>query len=133
MERKMVTESLGQSPCDMTCPCLVTRYIGNPEEPTKERQPCGRPVKFRMTAEGSKVSVLVCGRHVRPNAAVRTLVPVRVESIEPYVPTPADLDDLMADISASAYASACVEIVEEWTRKHWGVESAMTTKMKAWQ
>ena len=48
-----------------------------------------------------------------------------------YVPTPADLDDLMADISATGYASEAVEVVEEWTRKRWGVVSAMTTAMNA--
>ena len=111
---------------DMVCPCLVSRYVGNPEEPTKERQPCGRRVKFRMTAEGSKVSILVCGRHARPNAAVRTLVPVRIEPIEPYVPTPADLDDLFAKISATGYSSEAVQTVEDWAREHWGVVSAYT-------
>ena len=45
-----------------------------------------------------------------------------------YVPTPDDLDDLCAAISACGYASEAVEVVENWTRARWGVESAMTTR-----
>lgn len=45
----------------------------------------------------------------------------------PYVPTPDDLDQLCARIAGSAYASIAVERIEEWTREHWGVESAFTT------
>ena len=115
---------------ETTCARMVARWVGNPEEPTKERQACGRRAKFRMTAEGSQVSILVCGRHARWSAALRGIVPVRIEPVEPYVPTPADLDDLMARISACGYASEAVEVVEEWTRERWGVESAMTTKFR---
>ena len=32
------------------------------------------------------------------------------------------------EISAAGYASEAVEIVEAWTREHWGVESALTTQ-----
>lgn len=47
----------------------------------------------------------------------------------PYVPTPDELDDLLANISYSSYASEAVEVVENWTREHWGVESAVTTEL----
>lgn len=50
-------------------------------------------------------------------------------SDRPYVPTPEDLDTLLANISAADYASTAVAIVEDWTREHWGVESAFTTSM----
>lgn len=48
-----------------------------------------------------------------------------------YVPTPDDLDQLCAAISSAGYASEAVEIVEDWTRQHWGVESAFTSKVNA--
>jgi len=48
-----------------------------------------------------------------------------------HVPTPKELDDLLASISACGYASEAVEVVETWTRKWWGVESAFTTDMDA--
>lgn len=46
-----------------------------------------------------------------------------------YIPTPEDLDALASNVSLCSYASEAVEVVEDWTRAHWGVESAMTTKM----
>lgn len=46
----------------------------------------------------------------------------------PHVPTPDELEDLMVEISLTGYASEAVEVVEEWTRKWWGVESTTTTK-----
>jgi hypothetical protein len=45
-------------------------------------------------------------------------------------PTPEELDDLCAQIAGTGYASEAVEIVEEWTRRKWGVESAFTTKWR---
>lgn len=45
-----------------------------------------------------------------------------------HIPTPDELDDLMADISATGYASEAVQVVEDWTRKWWGVESGDTTR-----
>ena len=111
-----------------TCGRMVTRWVGNPEEPTKDRQRCGRPAKFVLRPEGSRVSVRVCGRHKRWGGPIGTLVPASVEPIGPWVPTVEDLDDLTAKISAAGYASEAVEIVEAWTREHWGVESALTTQ-----
>lgn len=54
--------------------------------------------------------------------------PVPLTLDAPHVPTPEELDILLSDISAAGYASEAREIVETWTRKWWGVESAFTTK-----
>ncbi len=43
-------------------------------------------------------------------------------------PTVEEMDDLTAAISGCGYASEAVEVVEEWTRKKWGIESALTTQ-----
>jgi hypothetical protein len=45
-----------------------------------------------------------------------------------HVPTPDELDDLLLDITNTGYASEARDVVEAWTRKWWGVESALTTK-----
>jgi hypothetical protein len=43
-------------------------------------------------------------------------------------PTVEELDTLTADISAASYASEAVWVVEEWTRRKWGVVSALTAR-----
>lgn len=62
--------------------------------------------------------------------AYNRTVPKLLEALAdgPHVPTPDELDQLLSDISAAGYASEAREIVENWTRKWWGVESAFTTK-----
>jgi hypothetical protein len=109
---------------------MVARYVGNPEEPVLERQACGRTAKYRLRAEGSKVSVSVCGRHARWSASLHTLVPVTIEPILPPVPTPDEVDDLLARISATGYASECVEIVESWIERRWGVVGKFTANAR---
>jgi hypothetical protein len=113
-----------------TCGRMVTRYVGNPDEPERSRQPCGRPSKYRLRAAGSKVSVVVCGRHARWSPSLNGLVPVTVEPILPAVPTPAEVDDLLARISATGYASEAVEIVEAWIERRWGVVGDFTRKQR---
>ena len=65
------------------CQRMVARYIGNPEEPFLERQPCGRTAKYRLRNEGSGMSIFVCGRHARWSAALRGILRVTIEPIGP--------------------------------------------------
>jgi hypothetical protein len=64
-------------------------------------------------------------------SARRAATPERQKKARPHVPTPQELDDLLAAVSACGYASEAVQVVEDWTRKWWGVESAFTTHWAA--
>ena len=65
-----------------SCPRMVARWVGSPEEPDRVRVPCGRPVKFRVTTVDSPhVSVKLCARHTSSLQAVRSILSLTVEQL----------------------------------------------------
>jgi hypothetical protein len=62
---------------------MVTRWVGNPDEPENVREACGRPAKFTLTADASPhVSVFVCGRHARWSPSMQSFMPVHIVPLE---------------------------------------------------
>lgn len=84
-----------------------------------------------MTTIGETWRCVSCGNSVAPMGMCQTCGIFGLRYENAHVPTPEELDELLSDISAAGYASEAREIVENWTRKWWGVESAFTTKWDA--
>ena len=68
----------------MTCEALVRRWTGNPDEPERSAEPCGKPAHWRVTAQSTGVGIKVCKRHAgwwRKQTDLRGLVDAIVEPL----------------------------------------------------
>jgi hypothetical protein len=68
----------------MTCQSIVRRWVGNPDEPERVNEPCGKPARYRIRAS-TGVNIRVCARHAnwwRKSDLLRALIEVVVEPLE---------------------------------------------------
>lgn len=68
---------------DRACESLVYRWVGNPDEPERAYEPCGRPAKWRVKPSLAR-GIAVCTRHAnfwRRRDDLRSLIEATVEPL----------------------------------------------------